>query len=433
MTTLVTTRGVHARRAPWARRALTCAVGAAVVGLLLGGQVLAQEPPPVEQSIESRPSTTTPSGESPATSSTTTTAVDPLGASAEGLSSGAYSGQPPFELGSMTVLGSEVRSSRRALSDAEQRYEQSQAAIDATVTEFQRLAGQIEVIGIDREDKVASASAAKTSMKRRAVDAFVRGDESTKLLGVIDDPVEYSRAKNYLSALAGLDRDAMLDYQRRIAGLDDRERELVDDQADLQDQAAQLAVERSIALRALLNARRCAEAYRSGSHACPPTFVFPVLGDVTFAGTWGAPRMPGSVDQHWHEGTDIMAPTGREIVAVEDGTILNVGDAGLGGLRLWLRGASGIDYYYAHFSSFAAGMVDGTEVTAGTVLGFAGATGNAAGGAPHLHFEIHPGGGRPIDPYPLLKASWGSRTMPDQSRVVEGVPSARALLPPEER
>ena len=149
MTTLETTRGVHARRAPWARRALTCAVGAAVVGLLLGGQVLAQEPPPVEQSIESRPSTTTPSGESPATSSTTTTAVDPLGASAEGLSSGAYSGQPPFELGSMTVLGSEVRSSRRALSDAEQRYEQSQAAIDATVTEFQRLAG-LSLLDLDR-------------------------------------------------------------------------------------------------------------------------------------------------------------------------------------------------------------------------------------------------------------------------------------------
>src|SRR3546814_12499600 len=75
----------------------------------------------------------------------------------------------------------------------------------------------------------------------------------------------------------------------------------------------------------------------------------------------------------------------------------------LGGTKIWVKGESGTYYYYAHLSAFAEGMHDGKLVEPGEVIGFVGDTGNARGGPPHLHFQIHPDGGAPVNPSPLLK------------------------------
>jgi murein DD-endopeptidase MepM/ murein hydrolase activator NlpD len=70
-----------------------------------------------------------------------------------------------------------------------------------------------------------------------------------------------------------------------------------------------------------------------------------------------------------------------------------------------LTHADGYETWYLHLGSFADEIEVGDPVAAGDVIGYVGSTGNAAGTSPHTHFEIHRNG-RPIDPYPFLRASF---------------------------
>jgi murein DD-endopeptidase MepM/ murein hydrolase activator NlpD len=137
-------------------------------------------------------------------------------------------------------------------------------------------------------------------------------------------------------------------------------------------------------------------------------YVFPVYGTVSFGDSFGAPRpdVPGG----WHHGEDIFAATGTPILAVADGTLYSIGWNDIGGYRLWLRDHSGNQFYYAHLSAYSPLAVEGNQVEAGDAIGFVGSTGDADGGAPHLHFEIHPaaliglGYDGVVAPYPFLIA-----------------------------
>ena len=117
-------------------------------------------------------------------------------------------------------------------------------------------------------------------------------------------------------------------------------------------------------------------------------YVFPVYGTASFGDSFGAPRpnVPGG----WHHGEDIFAASGTPLLAVADGTLHTIGFNKIGGYRLWLRDTAGNDFYYAHLSAYSPLAVEGRRVEAGDVIGFVGDTGDADGGAPHLHFEIHP-------------------------------------------
>ena len=95
-------------------------------------------------------------------------------------------------------------------------------------------------------------------------------------------------------------------------------------------------------------------------------------------------------------------PAGTPIVAVADGSLYNVGYNGLGGWRLWLRDGGGTTFYFAHLSAYAPAAREGASVSRGTVIGYVGNSGDAQGASPHLHFEIHPGGGGPVPPYPIV-------------------------------
>ena len=64
---------------------------------------------------------------------------------------------------------------------------------------------------------------------------------------------------------------------------------------------------------------------------------------------------------------------------------------------------------YAHLDRYAEGLREGMRVKRGQVIGFVGSSGNASGGAPHLHFAVFELGpdkqwykGKPINPYAAL-------------------------------
>jgi murein DD-endopeptidase MepM/ murein hydrolase activator NlpD len=117
--------------------------------------------------------------------------------------------------------------------------------------------------------------------------------------------------------------------------------------------------------------------------------VAPVTGAAVGAGFGQA----GSYWAHLHTGLDLEAATGAPVVAVGKGVITSAGWAGAYGYRVVETLPDGTELWYCHLSAIGVGA---GEVTAGQPIGRVGATGNVTG--PHLHLEVRPGGGEPVDP-----------------------------------
>jgi murein DD-endopeptidase MepM/ murein hydrolase activator NlpD len=130
--------------------------------------------------------------------------------------------------------------------------------------------------------------------------------------------------------------------------------------------------------------------------------VFPVQGRHGVRGgigEFGAPRSGGRT----HEGFDIVAACGTELVAVTNGRVLRRGhDPVLYGNFVLIHGAGERrSYFYAHLAR-PAPVQRGEQVWEGEGVGAVGETGNAAGSDCHLHFEVHVRG-IPVDPAPYLR------------------------------
>jgi peptidoglycan LD-endopeptidase LytH len=177
--------------------------------------------------------------------------------------------------------------------------------------------------------------------------------------------------------------------------------------------AEQAAREREARERA--ERERAAKAARQRASAPRPTRMAagasaPVAGNVacpigpprSYSDTYGAPRSGGRS----HRGTDIVAPRGTPVFAYENGAITRMSTSRLGGISLYLRGDSGHLYYYAHLQGYVAGLSAGQRVGVGQHIAFNGDTGNARG-IPHLHFEVMPGGGGNVNPYPYVRRACG--------------------------
>jgi murein DD-endopeptidase MepM/ murein hydrolase activator NlpD len=125
--------------------------------------------------------------------------------------------------------------------------------------------------------------------------------------------------------------------------------------------------------------------------------VCPVPGYTVINDNFGITVRLPDVPVHRHTGDDVTAPAGSPILAPFDGYV-GTSTSELGGLEIRVAGDAGY-VYNAHASSVATyGWV-----TAGTVIGYVGITGDATG--PHDHFEWHPADGPAVDPYLYLEAA----------------------------
>lgn len=141
----------------------------------------------------------------------------------------------------------------------------------------------------------------------------------------------------------------------------------------------------------------------SGSGASPSRtgLVCPIEGPVRFINDWGYPRSGG----RRHQGNDLFALEGTPVVAVLPSIVVSVSrvDVGLGGLHVSYVDVNGDRWYNAHLLSVQAGIEPGVEIAAGQRIGYVGRSGNARTTPPHNHIQWHPGGGGPVNPYPILR------------------------------
>jgi hypothetical protein len=153
----------------------------------------------------------------------------------------------------------------------------------------------------------------------------------------------------------------------------------------------------------------------SASRGKVPQLLFPLVGSSAYTDDFGDPRGQGV-----HEGIDILAPKRTPVVAVEPGKVKFHTTSARAGCMLYLYGESGTTYLYVHLNTdltkgndnagrcipgvaYAKGLESGDEVAAGEPIAFNGDSGDADGIASHLHFEVHPGDGEAVNPYPHLR------------------------------
>jgi murein DD-endopeptidase MepM/ murein hydrolase activator NlpD len=208
----------------------------------------------------------------------------------------------------------------------------------------------------------------------------------------------------------------------RFAYLDQihaRERAMLEELAALRRHAAVRAAELDRAVRAARAARASFAARRAELLAnlreleslqnllqalggrgrlsrAPSGFVCPVVGPRYVSNNFGD-RRPGGP----HTGDDIQADYGQGVVAVLPATVVATPYGSWIGIGIIIRDAAGNEWWYAHLSHEYVSV--GQRVAAGELIGRVGCTGRCYG--PHLHFEYHPHGGEPVDPYRILSAA----------------------------
>jgi murein DD-endopeptidase MepM/ murein hydrolase activator NlpD len=291
------------------------------------------------------------------------------------------------------------------LARATARWQAAELALDNTQAEIDLTRERIGGL----QTRLESISA---RISRRAVLAFTSGPASTfDLLLSSGSFTEFTDRLEFLGSMAQDDADLVID--KRVA--QEQLRRERDDLLTLEERQAGVAEELA-ALRAEIDDQfgrisdRVADLtakYRQEQAAAQELVVLgqtpnasgggalqvcPVAGPNSFVDSFGWPRVG-----HTHQGIDLISPAGTPVVAAHSGTVSNSSSTS-GGIQAYVHGSAGYSFY-AHLSGYSSAS---GSVSAGTVIGYVGSTGNS--GVNHLHFEWHPGGGAAVNPHQMLLA-----------------------------
>jgi murein DD-endopeptidase MepM/ murein hydrolase activator NlpD len=304
------------------------------------------------------------------------------------------------------------------LASAQKKANAAAGRLAAAQSALARAEGEVKTLKVRRAAALERVNALESQVRSVAVEQYVQGGVAAGMTA--DNLVDATRGQALLrfavtGSLDALDqyRAAREDLDVSTAALERRLEQQSGAVASLRKQkaSAEAEVSRLAAAQRALEAKKAAAAAAAARKAGRPAasraapggrssfaatgaWMCPVQGPRAFSNDWGQPRSGG----RRHQGTDILSPRGTPIVANVGGSV-SPHNSGLGGISYYLRGDDGNTYFGTHLDSLSG--VSG-RVAQGTVIGRVGNTGNARGGPPHLHFEIHPGGGGAVNPYPTL-------------------------------
>ena len=303
----------------------------------------------------------------------------------------------------------------------------AQYAWEGTIAEIAALENQRQYVSESIDRRLDQIDDSDDQINQLAVELYMESGGSSSVLlfaGSVDEVLSGSELLDAATgdSMSSLDdllavRNDLARFEAELTDLDAQLRDVEAEQAEITATHEELAAAERSARDALSGecqalsvkyqqeqaaARAAAAAASSGRSAGVGSisgFRCPFPGS-SFIDSWGFPRSGGRT----HKGADMFGSWNADIRASGDGKV-SIREGGLGGKVIWLIADNGYGYYYAHLASWA--VSNGQRVSAGQVIGYNGDSGNARGGAPHLHFEIHPGGrgAAAVNPYPTIAAA----------------------------